>query len=124
MRVFVSYGHDKNTPLVGRIANDITARGHSVWLDSDAIKFGQNWRRKIVDGLVDTDWTLAFLSRHSTRDPGVCLEEWSIVLNVRAGNLATILVEPESEVYPPVSLSHIQWLDMSEWAALRASDPD
>ena len=124
MRVFLSYGHDRNAPLVERIARDLAAAGHSVWRDTDEIKFGEDWRRRIVDGLADTDWALAFLSRHSTRDPGVCLEEWSIVLNVRAGNLATILVEPESEVDPPISLSRIQWLDMSVWEALQASDPE
>ncbi len=123
MRVFVSYGHDRNARLVERIAGDLAAAGHSVWRDKEEIEFADDWRRRIIDGLADTDWTLAFLSRHSTRDKGVCLQEWSIVLNVRAGNLATVLVEPESEVSPPVWLSRFQWLDMSEWVALEAADP-
>ncbi len=62
-------------------------------------------------------WTLAFLSRHAVREGGVCLDEIALAMGMRHGNLATILVEPENEVQAPVSVSHIQWLDMSDWAA-------
>ncbi len=120
VKIFLSYGHDRNAPLVERISRDLQAAGHTVWIDTSEIKAGDDWRRRIVDGLVDSDWTLGFLSRHSTRDPGVCLDELAIALHVKAGTIATVLVEAEAEVEPPVSVSHIQWLDMHDWAARAA----
>jgi hypothetical protein len=82
---FLSYGHDRNAPLVTRISEDLGKAGHEPWLDSVAIKSGADWRREIAKGLDESEWTLAFLSKHSTRDPGVCLDELAIALNVKAG---------------------------------------
>lgn len=120
VRIFLSYGHDQNAPLVERIAADLRAAGHEVWIDTAEIKGGQDWRRSIVDGVLKSDWTLGFLSRHSTRDPGVCLDELTIALHVKGGNIATVLLEPEGVVRPPVSVSHIQWLDMHDWMKRQA----
>ena len=116
MKIFLSYGHDRNTPIVLRIKHDLEKAGHSVWIDSNQIKGGDDWRRSIVDGLMNTDWTLGFLSRHSVRDPGVCLDELAIALHTKGEAIATILVEAEAAVDAPVSVSHIQWLDMRDWA--------
>jgi len=124
MRVFLSYGHDRNTPLIQQIRSDLEAAGHTVWIDTSQIKFGDDWRRSILDGIEKSDWTLGFLSRHSTRDPGVCLDELAIALHVRGGAIATVMVESEQDVLPPVSVSHIQWLDMHEWAAKKAAGRD
>jgi len=45
MRVFLSYGHDQNTPLVERISRDLEAAGHGVWIDRSEIKAGEDWCR-------------------------------------------------------------------------------
>jgi len=58
---------------------------------------------------------LSFLSKYSTRDPGVCRDEIAIAIGVKGGNIQTILVESELEVQPPVNIGHIQWLDMHDW---------
>ncbi|HUD59697.1 MAG TPA: TIR domain-containing protein, partial [Acetobacteraceae bacterium] len=123
MKVFLSYGHDANTDLVLRIKRDLEAAGHTPWIDTSEIKHTDDWRRKILDGLKDTDWTLAFLSRHAVRENGVCLDELALAMGMRHGALTTILIEPEAEVRPPVSIGHIQWLDMSDWATRQAADP-
>jgi hypothetical protein len=116
LKVFLSYGHDQNAPLVERIRGDLEAAGHQVWIDTSEIKVGEDWRRSIVDGLSDTDWVLGFLSKHSIRNPGLCLDELAIALHAKGGTIATILVEGEAAVEPPVSVSHTQWLDMHDWA--------
>ena len=116
LKVFLSYAHDANTALVLSIRRDLETAGHTPWIDTAEIKTGDDWRRTILDGLADTNVTLAFLSRHAVREGGVCLDEIALALGMRHGNLATILVEPEPEVQPPVSVSHLQWLDMSGWA--------
>ncbi|MFI4994240.1 MAG: tetratricopeptide repeat protein [Hyphomicrobiales bacterium] len=120
MKVFVSYGQDRNAPLVERIGGDLQAAGHEIWIDKSKIKAGDDWRRSILDGLVDTDWTLGFLSKHSTRDPGVCLDELAIAMHVKGGTIATVLMESEAEVEPPVSVSRIQWLDLHDWTEREA----
>jgi hypothetical protein len=121
MRIFLSYGHDSNEELVCRIRADLERRGHDVWFDKSEIKAGDDWRRAITDGIVDSHRVMSFLSKHSTRDPGVCLDEIAIAIGVRGGNIQTILVESETEVKPPATVSHIQWLDMHDWKDQRAA---
>lgn len=120
LRIFLSYGHDANEELVRRIKADLEKRGHDVWFDKNEIKFGDEWRRAITDGILQSNRVLSFLSKHSTRDPGVCLDEIAIAIGAKGGNIQTILVESESEVKPPPSISHMQWLDMHDWKEQRA----
>jgi len=122
MRVFFSYGHDRNKPLVERIRRDVEGAGFDVWIDGTELKAGDDWRRRIFEALQQTDWVLAFLSKHSTRDPGVCLDEIAIALGVRGGIVSTVLVEDAGEVRPPVTLSNIQWLDMHDWEQRQSGD--
>ena len=115
LRIFLSYGHDSNEELVRCIKTDLEQRGHAVWFDKSEIKSGSDWRRSITEGIVKSQRVLSFLSRHSTRIPGVCLDEIAIAVGVKGGNIQTVLVESEQEVKPPPSISHIQWLDMHDW---------
>lgn len=122
LKIFLSYGHDRNEELVLQIKGDLEARGHDVWFDKNpekekGIAPGDDWRCAITKGIKSSDYMLSFLSKHSTRDPGVCLDEISLALGVKGGIIKTILVEREKEVSPPVSVSHIQWLDMHDWKA-------
>ena len=119
LRIFLSYGHDANEPLVRRITSDLEARGHDVWFDKAEIKAGDDWRRSITDGITQSHKFVSFLSKHSTRDPGVCRDEIAIAIGVKGGNIQTILVENEQEVQPPVNIGHIQWLDMHDWKEQR-----
>ncbi|MCX6278002.1 MAG: toll/interleukin-1 receptor domain-containing protein [Bacteroidetes bacterium] len=122
LRIFLSYGHDANEELVRLIKKDLEKRGHDVWFDKNEIKFGDEWRRSITDGIISSNCVLSFLSKYSTRDPGVCRDEIAIAIGVKGGNIQTILVESEQEVQPPVNIGHIQWLDMHEWKRLKESD--
>src|ERR1700682_5091368 len=124
IRIFLSYGHDRNTPIVLRIKDDLEAAGPVVWIDSSEIKAGDDWRRSIVDGLMGSEMTLSFLSRHSVRNPGVCLDELAIALHVKSGTIATVLVESEAAVDAPVSISQVQWLDMHDWTEQMADGGD
>jgi hypothetical protein len=122
MRIFLSYGHDANAELVARIYADLQSRGHDVWFDKSEIRFGDDWRRKITDGIVGSNRVLSFLSKYSTRDPGVCLDEMAIAIGYKGANIQTILVESETEVKAPPSIGHIQWLDMHDWHERRAAE--
>ncbi len=121
LRIFLSYGHDANEELVRSIYTDLKARGHDVWFDKTDIKAGDDWRRSITSGITECDRFFSFLSKHSTRDPGVCLDEIRIAIGAKGGNIQSILVESEDEVKLPPSISHIQWVDMRDWQERRAS---
>jgi WD40 repeat protein len=127
LRIFLSYGHDQNEELVRMIKAELEKRGHDVWFDKSGVKesgivAGDDWRRAITDGITNSNRVLSFLSKHSTRDPGVCLDEIAIAIGVKGGNIQTILVESEIEVKAPPSISHIQWLDMHDWKEKRTQD--
>jgi len=100
LRILLSYGHDANEELVRRIRADLEKRGHNVWFDKTEIKFGDEWRCVITDGILQSNRVLSFLSKHSTRDPGVCLDEIAIAIGAKGGNVQTILVESEQARFP------------------------
>lgn len=115
LRIFLSYGHDANEQLVRSIKSELGKRGHDVWFDKSEIKAGDDWRRSITEGIAGSDKFISFLSKHSTRDPGVCRDEIAIAIGVKGGNIQTVLVESEQDVQPPVNIGYIQWLDMHDW---------
>ncbi|MBA3352502.1 MAG: TIR domain-containing protein, partial [Blastocatellia bacterium] len=126
LRIFLSYGHDKNEKLVRRIKADLERRGHVVWFDrtpeaGKGISSGDDWRRSITEGIKDSGCVVSFLSEHSVRDPGVCRDEIAIAIGVKGGNVKTILVEGKDlegegkDLEIPVSVSHIQYHDMHLW---------
>jgi hypothetical protein len=94
-KVFLSCGHDANTYLVQRIKRDLKAASHAPWIDTSEIKSGDDWRRRILDGLHDTHCTLAFLSHHAVRENGVCLDEIALAMDTRHGNHAIALRKPQ-----------------------------
>lgn len=119
LELFFSYGHDKNRLLVERIKRDLEKRGHHVWIDTSEIKAGDHWRNNILNGVLNASSVIAFLSEHSTRNPGVCLDELKIAVCVRGANIKTVLLEPENRIKPPATVADIQWLDMSDWYELK-----
>ena len=122
LRIFLSYGHDANEELVRRIKSDLEERGQYVWFDKNEIKFGDDWRRAITQGIAESHLVLSFLSKYSTRDPGVCRDEIIIAIGVKGGNIQSILVESEQEILVPPGIGKMQWLDMHDWKARRATD--
>lgn len=118
--LFFSYGHDQNRALVERIKRDIEKRGHRVWLDFNRINPGDHWRSDILNGVLNSSGVVAFLSEHSVRNPGVCLDELKIAICVKGADIKTVLLEPENRVKMPSTLADIQWLDMSHWQDLQS----
>ena len=115
MRVFLSYGHDKNAEVVKKIKEYLVQKGYDVWIDSSEIHAGKDWRERITNGLIGSNGVISFLSKHSVRDPGVCLDELKIAVCLKHAYIKTVLLESESEVEPPNMVRNTQWIDMSNW---------
>ena len=63
MKIFLSYGHDSNEPLIEKIKEYLSkdAEGnlkHEVWIDTSEIKAGKDCREKITIGVFDSDVVL------------------------------------------------------------------
>ena len=114
MRLFISYGHPQAV-ICRKICNVLRARGHEVWFDETHIPHGADWRAEIVKGILNSEGVLSMIDRHSVRDPGVCLDEMSIAIGVRGGNIRYVLLENQAVAEPPASMTTRQWLDMSDW---------
>ena len=115
MRIFLSYGHDKNAKLVSKIKEYLSDNGYDVWIDTSEIPSGKDWREKITNGLIGSNGVISFLSKHSVRDPGVCLDELKIAVCLKRSYIQTVLLESEKEVSPPSMVCNTQWIDMSDW---------
>lgn len=123
-QVFLSYGHDPECTELARLLRSRLEPEFKVWmdeidLDRRGIRFGDDWRQRIVEGISTSDYMLALMSAHSTRKPGVCREEVALALGPLKGYVYSVLVQPIAEVMPPLILSQRQWLDMSEWRERR-----
>ena len=117
-RIFFSYGHDGNRELVDRFKFDLEKRGHTVWIDYKEIGTWDDWKSRITQGIHDSQMAIAFLSMHSTRDPGVCRNEMAMALN-HFGTLYPILLEKLPMGSIPLTITHLQWPDLSSWRALK-----
>lgn len=117
MRLFFSYGHDENEPIVQMLRQDLIAQGFEVWIDRYEIKGGDDWRRKIAEDILGCDMTVAFASEHSVRCPGVCLDELTIAVSTRGSLIQSVLLE---KVDPPAAITRRQYFDFSDWKAEKA----
>jgi len=117
-RIFFSYGHDGNRELVDRFKTDLEARGHQVWIDYKEIGSWDDWKGTITRGIHDAEMAIAFLSIHSTRDPGVCRNEVAMALQ-HFGKVYPVLVEHVPLESIPVTVAHLQWPDLSRWREFR-----
>ncbi|MDE5831394.1 MAG: TerD family protein [Desulfovibrio sp.] len=124
LKIFFSYGHDDNAVLVEKIKADLEKRNPDwdIWFDKNNIRAGEDWRSSIYKGISESDIVVAWLSSHSVRVPGVCLDELRIAASEPRHFLASVLLESSETVAPPLSISHIQYLDLSQWKLKRDND--
>lgn len=51
MKIFPSYGHDLNSPLVERIADDLETHQYDVWIDRNRLKFERFVLKRLAEAL-------------------------------------------------------------------------
>jgi len=63
-KIFLSHSH-KDKPFTRKLAADLRANGHTVWIDEAEIKIGDSLISKIRDGIDEVDYVAAILSKSS-----------------------------------------------------------
>ena len=116
--IFFSYGHDSNRELVELFVTSLEKRGHKVWIDWKEIGVWDDWKGRITRGIDASELTIAFISNHAMRDPGVCRNEIAIAMN-RFGSIHLVLLEEEAATQIPVIATDRQWADLSNWRNIR-----
>lgn len=106
--IFFSYGHDEYAVFVHRLARDLEAEGHLIWVDKDKIKFSNMWTSEIEDGIDSAEIVFAFMTKHGFRkNSGICNNEVIYARN-QGKPVTTIKVE---EMSVPLMLCDIHYLD-------------
>lgn len=116
--IFFSYGHDSNRELVECFRVGLETRGHTVWIDWKEIGNWDDWKGSITRGIDASELTIAFITRHAMRDPGVCRNEIAIAMN-RFGVVHLVVLEAGAEGAIPVIATDRQWADLSTWRDIR-----
>ena len=119
MTLFISYAH-REAVICRLIVYALKARGHKVWFDELNIPHGSDWRSEILRGIEHSSGVLSMISQDAVKPGGVCLDELSIAVGVRGGNIRTVLLE--QNVTTPPTLMNRQWLDLTEWQKYKKSD--
>ena len=114
MKIFISYGHDY-TKEAFAVAESLKSAGHDVWIDTERITAGDDWRDKITEAILQSDYVLALLSSYGLREKGVCRDELAIALSCNRRNIRPVKMELGVEKLVPPSISGIQFFDMSGW---------
>ena len=115
-KVFLCYSHtdrDAVRPLCSRLKKD----GVEVWLDSEKLLPGQNWKDEIHEAIISSQAVLVCLSRNFNKQKGFRHEELKIALEK-----AALLPADEIFIIParlencdtPDSLCHLHRVDLFE----------
>ncbi|GAB6036982.1 hypothetical protein JCM15519_15410 [Fundidesulfovibrio butyratiphilus] len=117
-RIFLSYGHDEHAEFANRLKDDLTACGHTVWIDHERLVPGTPaFDHAIEQGLAwlaeapDQSCLVFLVTPHSARRPdGFCLNELSRALDKHLRIVPVMVVWCEL----PLSIARYQWLDMRD----------
>ena len=120
LNLFLSYAH-KEALICRLIVCALKARGHHIWFDELNIKHGSDWRVQIMKGIESSNGVLSMISKDAVRPGGVCLDELSIAVGVRGGNIRTVLLE--KDVTPPPTIAYRQYEDMTKWQEFKERFP-
>lgn len=73
MELFLSYSR-RDSAIGERLRTDLEASGHHVWIDTDDIRGGEQWRASIAMGIAKADRVLLLVSPNSMQSQNVARE--------------------------------------------------
>jgi 2-phosphoglycerate kinase len=113
MRVFISHSH-QDQPAVDKIISRLKGEGHDVWVDSLKIRPGDNFQRKIQEGIESADAMIVVISNNSFRSQWVQHEFSAIALQQISKRERRIIPVRIDQSDVPSYLADRVYLDLSE----------
>ena len=114
--VFVSHRGADLHPAE-RLASDLEARGHKVWLDSWNIKVGDSIIGQIDGGLSGSAYLVLCYSDAGSTSPWMSREWMSVLARQLEGHAVQILPVRLTGGSPPSILADVKYADLvSDWA--------
>ncbi len=109
-RIFISYAHSDGSDLARTLANSLRRLGFEVFLDSDSISPGEDFRFVIDQAIERATHLVVILTPEGVRSRQVRIE-WEMMVNRRDGTVIPLLYIP-SEI--PLHLQAIQYIDFQD----------
>jgi HEAT repeat protein len=112
--VFISYAH-VDGDFAGRLKGEIEKAGFGVWIDTERLRAGEDWRTEIDNAVQDSIALVLVMSPASLNSKYVAYE-WAFALGVGV-KVVPVLLAPVSygEVHP--RLEAIQYLNFTNFEA-------
>jgi hypothetical protein len=110
-RVFISHAHDFSVELASRVAEDLQACGHHVYIDLAVDASVNNWALSVEQALASSDTVLFLMTPKAVSPSSFCRSELAYA-SMRG--ISILPVKVVAEVNPPLLICRIQWLDMRD----------
>jgi TIR domain len=114
LRIFISHS-DRDKVAVDKISQRLNEEGYATWDNRSQVKAGDNFQRKILEELADSDVLLIIVSKNSFRSEWAQQEFVTIVLQQEITNGSRRIIPIKiDEISVPSYLAHLQYLDFSQ----------
>ncbi len=113
MNVFISYSL-KDKSVVDKIISRLKPEGHSIWNVNIKLRLGDNFQRKILEGLKQADVVIFVISQNSFKSEWVQREFSTIALQQISERVLRIIPVRIDQSNVPGYLSDRNYLDLSD----------
>lgn len=91
MKIFISYS-SKDYDGVVKIIESLKKAGHTVWIDQQQLKYGDNIMHSIKQGMEESDIILAFITDNYNNSPNTSAELGAAVLGMSKAKIMAVVV--------------------------------
>jgi hypothetical protein len=109
--VFISYKHEEQD-FVEMLIRQLEAAGFPVWLDTERLRAGENWREAINEAIRDSFALILVISPDSKRSEYVTYE-WAYAQGAGV-KVIPVLLKPTEKLHPQLEI--LQYLDFTDRA--------
>ncbi|MFB7668721.1 toll/interleukin-1 receptor domain-containing protein [Kitasatospora sp. NPDC056138] len=120
-KVFLSYSR-RDTEFARRVTDRLEGHVREIWVDWQAIKPSEKWRRSIADGIRESDAMVVLISRSSLASP-YCWDEVRQAIEERK-RILPVVIEPELATGTTAALRAAGWDELTEFQRLDMSRPE
>ncbi|MDH6127088.1 toll/interleukin-1 receptor domain-containing protein [Kitasatospora sp. GP82] len=120
-KVFLSYSR-RDTDFARSVTDRLEGHVREIWVDWQAIKPSEKWRRSIADGIRESDAMVVLVSRSSLASP-YCWDEVRQAIEERK-RILPVVIEAELATGTTAALREAGWDELTEFQRLDMSRPE